>query len=351
MIKKIKIAVIGAGWWATEFHLPYLLSLKDVELHSVCRFGKKELELVKNKFNFNYSSENFNEALSYEDLDGAIISTPHTEHYNCAKLALNKKLHVIIEKPMATSSYEAKQLYQISKKNKKQIIIPYGYNFTHFMDKAREYISDNIIGAIKHIDASMSSGTLDLFGGKGLIEAQDHTFQPLSSTWSDPNKAGGYGWGQTSHLLGAIFKLVNATPKKLFCFHTESPTKVDYTNAVSLFFEEKITASISGCAYLPKNKEEHIELKIHGTKGALFLDIEPHRERLTIKVDGNNIEYDMKGEGALTYSTNPAIDALISACKGKVIDHGSDETNGYKTVQVLDAMYRSMKSQKVEDII
>ena len=69
-----------------------------------------------------------------------------------------------------------------------------------------------------------------------------------------------------------------------------------------------------------------------------------------MKVDGDNIEYDMKGEGALTYSTNPAIDALISACQGKIIDHGSDGLNGYKTVQVLDAMYRSMKSNELEEI-
>ena len=351
MKKKIKIAVIGAGWWATEFHLPYLASLDEVELYSVCRFGKKELDLVKNKFNFKKSSENFEEALSYKELDGAIISTPHTAHYVCAKEALNNKLHVIIEKPMTTSAKEAQDLFVLSKKNQKQIIIPYGYNFTHFMDKAREFIANDIIGSVKHIDASMSSGTLDLFGGQGLVEAQDHTFQPLASTWSDPNKAGGYAWGQTSHLIGAIFKLVDATPQKLFCFHTESPTKVDYTNAVSLFFKEQITASISGCAYLPKNKEEHIELKIHGTKGVLFLDIEPNRERLTVKIDGDNIEHDMKGEGALTYSTNPAIDALVSACSGNILDHRSDETNGYKSVQVLDAMYRSMKSQKVEDII
>ena len=56
-----------------------------------------------------------------------------------------------------------------------------------------------------------------------------------------------------------------------------------------MFCEEQITVSISGCAYLPKNKEEHIALKIHGTKGALFLDIEPYRERLTVKIDGDNI--------------------------------------------------------------
>ena len=101
---------------------------------------------------------------------------------------------------------------------------------------------------------------------------------------------------------------------------------------------------------MPKNKEEHIEIKIHGTKGAIFLDIEPSRERLTAKIDGKNIEHDMNGEGAQTYSMNPVIDALVSACKGKIINHRSDETNGYKSVQVLDAMYRSMKSNKVEEV-
>ena len=54
------------------------------------------------------------------------------------------------------------------------------------MDKARQFILNGKIGKIKHIDGSMSSGTLDLFGGKGLLEAKKHTFQPLKSTWSDP---------------------------------------------------------------------------------------------------------------------------------------------------------------------
>ena len=49
MKKKVNIAVIGAGWWCTEFHLPYLKSLENVNLFSVCRFGKKELEQVKAK--------------------------------------------------------------------------------------------------------------------------------------------------------------------------------------------------------------------------------------------------------------------------------------------------------------
>ena len=91
MKRKVNIAVIGAGWWCTEFHLPYLSSLNNVNILSVCRFGKKELNLVKNKYSIKYASEDFKEALSYKELDVAIISTPNTANFDCAKEALKKK--------------------------------------------------------------------------------------------------------------------------------------------------------------------------------------------------------------------------------------------------------------------
>ena len=54
MIKmnKARIGVIGAGWWATEYHIPNLKKREDVELVSVCKLEEDQLNFVKNKFNF-----------------------------------------------------------------------------------------------------------------------------------------------------------------------------------------------------------------------------------------------------------------------------------------------------------
>ena len=46
-MKKAKIGVIGAGWWATEFHIPHLKERDDVELTSVCKLEEDELNLSK----------------------------------------------------------------------------------------------------------------------------------------------------------------------------------------------------------------------------------------------------------------------------------------------------------------
>ena len=62
-MSNVNIAVIGAGWWCTEFHLPYLNSLENVILYSVCRFGNSELNLVKEKFIFTFASVDYQEAL------------------------------------------------------------------------------------------------------------------------------------------------------------------------------------------------------------------------------------------------------------------------------------------------
>ena len=36
-MNKVKIGVIGAGWWATENHIPHLAERDEVELTSVCK--------------------------------------------------------------------------------------------------------------------------------------------------------------------------------------------------------------------------------------------------------------------------------------------------------------------------
>ena len=43
---KAKIGVIGAGWWATEFHIPHLKEREDVELISVCKLEEDHLKFI-----------------------------------------------------------------------------------------------------------------------------------------------------------------------------------------------------------------------------------------------------------------------------------------------------------------
>ena len=137
-MKKAKIGVIGAGWWATEFHIPHLKERDDVELTSVCKIEEDELKFVKEKFGFKHASTDYKEMLDMEQLDGVVIASPHFAHFENIKAALAKGCHVLVEKPMTTNTKDALEVEAILKEKKVELFTPYGFNWNPLMSKAEE---------------------------------------------------------------------------------------------------------------------------------------------------------------------------------------------------------------------
>ena len=52
-----------------------------------------------------------------KDFDFAVVATPASSHYGYAKFFLERKIPVLVEKPLAISSDEAQELVDISLKN------------------------------------------------------------------------------------------------------------------------------------------------------------------------------------------------------------------------------------------
>ena len=73
-------------------------------------------------------------------------------------------------------------------------------------------------------------------------------FRPPPSTWADPRRAGGYGWGQLVHALGLLFRIADLEPTRVFALTGKSPTGVDYYDAAVVQFANGATASVSGSA-------------------------------------------------------------------------------------------------------
>src|SRR5438093_180934 len=97
--KKARLGFIGAGWWSTANHMPLLAKRDDVELAAVCRLGKNELQQVKDRFGFAFATESAEELVHHPGLDAVVVSSPHTLHFEHARLALEQGLHVMCEKP------------------------------------------------------------------------------------------------------------------------------------------------------------------------------------------------------------------------------------------------------------
>ena len=347
MKETARIAVVGAGWWACEFHIPHVLQNPNAELVSASRLGAKELDHIKNRFRIPHVTENHREVYSQHP-DGVIVSSPHTYHFEHAATALENRCHVLVEKPMVTEIQEARDLSQMVEQSGKILMTPYGLNHTRFMEQAADHVRDGQIGEIKHIVLHMSSALMDLFGGEPMLETEKHLFRPPASTWADPQRAGGYGWGQMSHALAALFFVTGLEPMDIHAVAGKSPTGVDYFDAAILRFTQDATGTISGAAGLPKHCPPQLDLKVYGSEGMLLLDVEEGRERLQIRrFDRNDTIESMKlGEGYGSYSTQESINRFITLCRDGQARNCGDHVVGAKTIQVLKAMYESISTSK-----
>ena len=347
MKDKARIAIIGAGWWACEYHIPDVLENKNAELVSVAGLGVKELDQIKRHFKIPHVTENHREVYSKKP-DGVIVSSPHIFHFEHSMLALENDCHVLVEKPMVTQTKDALKISYMVQKTGKILMTPYGLNHTRYMEKAADHIMNGNIGEIKHILLHMSSALMDLFGGEPMLETENHFLRPSASTWSDPKRAGGYGWGQMTHALAAMFFVTGLEPLQIYAQAGKSPTGADYFDSAVLRFKQDATATISGAAGLPKHCPPQLELKVYGSEGMLLLDVEEGRERFEIRrFDKKDIiEPFGLGEGYGSYSTRESVNRFIEICLGNKVRNCGDHIVGLKTVQVLEAMYESISSEK-----
>ena len=344
-MKKSQIAVVGAGWWACEFHIPHVQKNPNVNLVAVSRLGEEELEKIKIHFKIQHGYENHLD-IYIHDLDGVIVASPHILHEEHASAALKHGCHVLVEKPMATNIDQARRLHTLVNNSGKTLITPYGLNYTHYMEKAADWVEEGKLGNLKHIMLHMSTPLLDLFGGEPILGTENHFYRPSPSTWADPERAGGYGWGQISHALAALFCVCPIQPLSVRGICSKSPTEVDYFDAAIVEFDEDATASLSGAAGLPKHSPPQLDLRVYGSEGMLLLDVEERRERLTLsRFDGKDLIHEIEpGGGYGSYSTEESVNRFVEICRGENERNCGDHEIGLKSVQVLDAMYQSFES-------
>jgi predicted dehydrogenase len=345
-MEKARIGLIGAGWWAVVNHLPELTRNPHCEVVAVNRLGADELSEVQTRFGVARGFEDYRQMLAEVPMDGVVIASPHVLHFEHAMAALAAGCHVMVEKPLATSAADARAMVAEAERRGRQIMVPYGFNFLPFADEARRLAGR--IGRIEHLVLEMGSPLEDLFAGQPMQETAGAMFRPPASTWADPERAGGYGWGQLVHALGLMFRVAPLEPQAVFAITGKSPAGVDYYDAAVVRFASGATAALSGASTVPKGRGTLVGLKLYGSEGVLFFDNE--RERLDLyRRDGGEESVAMP-PGSGTYSCVEPVSRFVDLCRGVAADNPAPGIVGQRAVEVLDALYRSARSGRMEAV-
>jgi predicted dehydrogenase len=346
-----RIAVLGAGWWAVENHIPILKSLPDVEIVGVCRPGHDELRKIQERFDIPFGTEDYRELLKLKHIDGVVVSSPHHLHFDHAFAALKEGYHVMCEKPMALHTAEAMQLAKFAQDAQLHILVPYGWNYTDFAEAARNIVQQRMIGDVEHIQMMMGSALRDLLGGTGSWFADNTPSRPELTTWSDPVAGGGYAHGQLTHGVALLLRITELVPVEVFAMMKNSSRGADLYDSVCCSFKNGATGVFGGAGTIPPGSAKQMDMRIFGTEGVVVLDIE--RPRLEVHSnDGQIISHQMQIQPG-QYDCIRPVHAFVDLARGQLVDNRSSGVLGARVVSFIDATLRSVKSRSpvtVEDV-
>lgn len=122
-MEKVKVALVGLGGIAQLVHLPNLAKLNNVVVSAVAEVNKNRLNTIADKFNVPERYNNLNDLLAKSDAEAVIIATPTSSHKDLSIACLKAGKDILVEKPLARTYIEAKQITDAAEKYNRKIMV------------------------------------------------------------------------------------------------------------------------------------------------------------------------------------------------------------------------------------
>ena len=260
------------------------------------------------------------ELLADGQVDGVIIATPHTQHSEQVSAFLDAGVHVLVEKPMATTVNDARSILASAENSGKVLAIAYQRHGEGRFIRARELLRSGAIGEVRLIH---------------IIIAQDcaDVFRPGVSWRGDPALSGGGHFMDTgSHINDILLWTTGLEPKRVQAFINQDGTVVDVLTAVTVEFTN---GAVGTLAYTSLSPEWREEFTYYGNDGVMRVGA---AEPLMVHKRGEDIVLPRAAEGGKTPAHN-----FIEAVQGQA-EVQAPGVCGLRVAQLTEGVYRSAES-------
>jgi predicted dehydrogenase len=145
----IKVGLIGAGIMMQVVHLPHLKQTKGIEVTALADLNVTLADRVAKAYGIPNVYESANEMVEKEQqLDAVIVVTRKDLHARAAIPALERGIHVFIEKPLESSIADAERMVELAKKNNATLMVGYMKRFDPSVLKLQKLLINKEIGDV-----------------------------------------------------------------------------------------------------------------------------------------------------------------------------------------------------------
>lgn len=152
MAGELRVGVIGAGYWGPNV-IRNMWELPEVDLVGVADRNSEAIGRVQTHYrDLQVAVTDYGELLE-SGIDAVVICTPPETHYDIASDVLDAGLHVLVEKPLTTSSETAAALTVQAEEAGLTLMVGHTFEYNAAVHELRALIESGELGDLLYIDA------------------------------------------------------------------------------------------------------------------------------------------------------------------------------------------------------
>ena len=150
---RLRFAVVGCGAVATQYHLPAIVRSPQARLVAVVDSDLGWAVSVARRFGVGFASAD------YRDLpgrvDAALIATPNSTHAEISCYLLDHGVHVLCEKPVATTATDARRMFSTAKASSARLMAGQSRRFSPQVQFLRQLFGHGYLDRTGTLTASL----------------------------------------------------------------------------------------------------------------------------------------------------------------------------------------------------
>jgi predicted dehydrogenase len=269
------MAVVGLGYWGPNW-VRVISQLQRAERVVCCDLSAARREQIARLYPEVTTTDSLEQVLNDPAIEAVVVATPVASHYEMARRCLEAGKSVLVEKPIAMSLKQARDLVFLAHERECTLMVGHTFEYSAPVLKARELIESGELGDILYISS---------------VRANLGLFQ------RDINVA----WDLATHDISIILMLLGRMPEAVSCQgQSHYRGNVEDVALLTLHFPGGIIAFIH-VSWLDPNKIRRAT--IVGSRKMVVYDDTALQEKIRVYDKGVTVQphYNTYGEFQLSY--------------------------------------------------
>jgi predicted dehydrogenase len=140
MANPIRVGLVGYGYWGPNYARVFN-ELPDAELAAICEVTPERRKRAATRHPRIPIFGEMQEFLRCPGIDGVVVTTPATTHFELAKTALESGRHVLVEKPLAVTLEHCLELRESAERTKRILMVAHTFLYNPGIRKMKECLA------------------------------------------------------------------------------------------------------------------------------------------------------------------------------------------------------------------